>query len=266
MKRLSRCFVPIFLLLLLLSGCMGPRQVNYLQTGRGIPDYTDTVAFTDYILQRGDYLYIKVFSLNTSDMMIFNGDNNQTSYSPTYGDNASSRLYLYLVGEDGSIDYPFVGKVPVVGKNLREVKELVEWLLDEMMTSYSVEVKLANKTFSVIGESSTGRYVLNKEKVTIYEALAMSGDLKLYAKRQKIHVIRQTENGTAVKTFDIRSKSIIDSEFYYIQPNDVIYVPFTNSRSMGVNSVGEALGFTFSVVSLGFLIYSIVTAIKTTLK
>lgn len=257
MNKLHLLYVGI--LLLMLASCMGPRQVNYLQSGRGIPEYSDTVGFSDYRLQRGDYLYIKVFSLNKADMATFNGQDNQISFSQVFGDNAYSRLYLYLVDENGEIDYPFVGKVNVEGMNLRQVKLTMESLLAEMMTLYSVEVRLSNKTFSVIGESRTGRYVMNKEKLTIFEALAMSGDLDLYAKRQDIHVIRQTDKGTEVYKFDIRSESIIDSEYYYIQPNDVIYIPFSDNRFVGANSISGTLSLIFSTVSFGLLIYSLIT-------
>ena len=248
----------VCLLLLMLGSCMTPREVNYLQKGRSIPQYVDTIGFSDYLLQRGDYLYVKVFSMNKTDMETFNGQGNQMNFSQVFGDNANSRLYLYLIEEDGCIDYPFVGRVLVEGKNLRQVKLDMEAMLAEMMTLYSVEVRLANKTFSVIGESRTGRYVMNKEKLTIFEALAMSGDLDYYANRREIHVIRQTDKGTEVYKFDLRSESVIDSEYYYIQPNDVIYIPFSDSRFVGANNFSGTLSLIFSTVSFGLLIYSLI--------
>ena len=111
----------VCLLLLMLGSCMTPREVNYLQKGRSIPQYVDTIGFSDYLLQRGDYLYVKVFSMNKTDMETFNGQGNQMNFSQVFGDNANSRLYLYLIEEDGCIDYPFVGRVLVEGENLRKV-------------------------------------------------------------------------------------------------------------------------------------------------
>ena len=89
----------------------------------------------------------------------------------------------------------------------------------------------------------------------------MSGDLSFYAKRSNIQIIRQTENGTVVKTFDIRTKSIIDSEFYYIQPNDVIYVPFQNAKYVGASNFTNVISLVFTTVSFGMFIYSIVNSI-----
>ena len=87
----------------------------------------------------------------------------------------------------------------------------------------------------------------------------MSGDLDLYAKRQEVHVIRQTDKGTEVYKFDIRSESIIDSEYYYIQPNDVIYIPFSDARFVGANNISGTLSLIFSTLSFGLLIYSLIT-------
>ena len=122
-------------------------------------------------------------------------------------------------------------------------------------------MRLSNRTFSIIGESGAGRYTIPREKLTIFEALAMSGDLSFYAKRSNIQIIRQTENGTVVKTFDIRTKSIIDSEFYYIQPNDVIYVPFQNAKYVGASNFTNVISLVFTTVSFGMFIYSIVNSI-----
>ena len=166
-----------------------------------------------------------------------------------------------MVGEDGCIDYIYVGKIPVLGKTLREVKNIIEDKLKDQLDSYSVEVRLSNRTFSIIGESGAGRYTIPREKLTIFEALAMSGDLSFYAKRSNIQIIRQTENGTVVKTFDIRTKSIIDSEFYYIQPNDVIYVPFQNAKYVGASNFTNVISLVFTTVSFGMFIYSIVNSI-----
>ncbi len=256
--------VHLFLFLLIVcffSSCVMSKRVNYLQDSKNLPQYTDTLSFEDYKLQRGDYLYIRVATFDEETMSMLNGDMNFTSVKTMSSDNPVARLYLYLVGEDKCIDYPYVGKVQVVGKNLREVKDVLEERLGEMVSGISIDVRLANRSFSVIGESRSGRYTISKEKTTIFEALAMSGDLNLYAKRSDVQIIRQTEEGTVVKSFDLRTKTIIDSEFYYIQPNDVIYIPFADAKYWGATHFTNVLSITFTTVSFGLLIYSIVNRI-----
>lgn len=242
----------------LFSSCVMTKKVNYLQTRDNIPEYADTLQFTDYRLQLGDFLYIKVLSLDEEMAEIFNGTQNNNMTSLMASDNATARLYMYLIEEDGCINYPYIGRIEAAGKTQREVKEEIEDKMKNYLQIYSVDVRLANRSFSIIGESGSGRYNIPRQKINIFEALAMSGDLSLYAKRDKIQLIRQTQEGTVVKTFDLRSESIIDSEYYYIQPNDVIYIPFDDAKYWGAKNFSNVLSMTISTVSFGLLIYSIV--------
>lgn len=247
----------------LLSSCVFSKKVNYLQQNKHLPEYSDTLKFEDYKLQRGDYLYVKITSIDPEASEMFNGfTHGYNMYAGNLNsDNSNARLYMYLVDEDDCIDYPYVGKMKVVDKTLRDVKSLLEDALKEMLTGYSVDVRLANRSFSILGEAGSGKYTITREKMTIFEALAMSGDLDMYANRSKIQIIRQTSKGTVVKTFDIRTRSIIDSEFYYIQPNDVIYVPFTDEKVMGADHVTSVISITMTTISFGLFIYSIVNSI-----
>ncbi len=260
MKKTKYIYV-LCLLVLMLSSCVMSKKINYLQEGDNVPVYNDSVSFDDYKLQRGDYIYIRVNAIDQEMADMFNGNINVTNMSYMTPDNSSARLYLYLVEEDNCIDYPYVGRVNVSGKSLREVKLLLEEKLDGMLQGFSVDVRLANRSFSIIGESKTGRYNIPREQLTIYEALAMSGDLSLYANRKEVHLIRQTPEGTKVMKFDLRSKSIIDSEYYFIQPNDVIYIPFDGAKHWGANHFTSVLSMTFATVSFGLFVYSIVNTI-----
>lgn len=243
--------------LTLFSSCVMTKKVNYLQTQNNIPEYADTLKFADYKLQTGDYLYIKVFSLDSETAEIFNGSNGNITQNMS-SDNATSKLYMYAIEDDGCINYPYIGRIEAVNKTQREVKDSIEAKMGDYLQVYSVDVRLANRSFSIIGESGSGRYEIPRQKINIFEALAMSGDLSLYAKRSKIQIIRQTQEGTVVKTFDLRSESIIDSEFYYIQPNDVIYIPFDDIKYWGAKNFTSVLSMAISTVSFGLLIYSIV--------
>ena len=247
-----------FVIIVLFSSCVMSKKINYLQEGSNVPLYNDSVGFDDYLLQRGDYIYIRVNAIDLEMADMFNGNVSITSMTYVTPDNSTARLYLYPVEEDNCIDYPYVGRLEVKGKTLREVKLLLEEKLEGMLTGFSVDVRLANRSFSIIGESGSGRYNIPREQLTIYEALAMSGDLSLYANRKDVHIIRQTSEGTKVMRFDLRSKSIIDSEFYFIQPNDVIYIPFDSAKHWGANHFTSVLSMTFATVSFGLFVYSIV--------
>ena len=145
----------------------------------------------------------------------------------------------------------------------REVKYKLEEELSTLVqeipgySSISVEVNIVNRSFSVIGAQS-GRYMINKEKMTIFEALALAGDLGEFNSRKEIKLVREKDGVTTIKTFDARSKDIVNSEYYYIEPNDIIYIRQIPGYSFGINHVTTVIGVTAATLSFAVFIYSIV--------
>lgn len=256
----------------LMASCVTARKVNYMQEpDKEIPSYADTLSFEDYELRIGDRLYVYVYSLNPEVMKMYNaGGTNQSQMryqmnggmgNSTYG---SYDLYSYLVDGDGNIDFPTIGKIQVLGLTTRDVKHKLEEelgkLLAELPGGYSmvsVEVNIVNRSFSIIGAQS-GRYMITKEKMTIFEALAMAGDLAEFNSRKEIKLVREKNGVTTIKTFDVRSKDIVNSEYYYVEPNDIIYIRQIPGYSFGINHVTTVIGVTAATISFGVFIYSIV--------
>ena len=267
MRKITYLFI-FSLSCIWLSSCVTARKVNYMQDpDRYIPHYADTLSFEDYELRIGDRLYVYVYSLDEKVQQMYNaGGSNaaqmrqQMGHGGMYG---SYDLYTYLVDDEGFIDFPTIGKVHVRGLTTREVKLKLEEELGKLLTeipgfsTVSVEVNIVNRSFSIIGAQS-GRYMINKEKMTIFEALAMAGDLGEFNSRKEIKIVREKEGITTIKTFDARSKEIVNSEFYYIEPNDIIYVRQIPGYSFGINHVSTAIGVTAATISFGVFIYSIV--------
>ena len=254
----------IFMMALALSSCVTARKVNYMQEpDKHIPAYADTLAFEDYELRIGDRLYVYVYSLDETIMKMYNAGGTSASQmrqqmgygGGTYG---SYDLYTYLIDEEGNIDFPTIGKQYVQGKTTREVKKQLEQELGTLLqelpgySTVSVEVNIVNRSFSVIGAQS-GRYTINKEKMTIFEALAMVGDLGEFNSRKEIKLVREKNGVTTIKTFDV-----INSEYYYIEPNDIIYIRQIPGYSFGVNHVTTVIGVTAATISFGVFVYSIV--------
>ena len=253
----------------LMVSCVTSRKVNYMQEpDKHIPTYADTLSFEDYELRIGDRLFVYVYSLNEDIMRMYNsGGSNVSQMRQQMGHGSlysSYDLYTYLVDEDGNIDFPTIGKVFVQGKTTRDVKHLLEEKLSELLNALpggfsmvSVEVNIVNRSFSIVGAQS-GRYMINKEKMTIFEALAMAGDLSEFNSRKEIKLVREKNGVTTIKTFDVRSKDIVNSEYYYIEPNDIIYIRQIPGYSFGINHVSTVIGVTAATISFGVFIYSIV--------
>ena len=251
-----------------LSSCVTARKVNYMQKpDKEIPSYADTLSFEDYELRIGDRLYVHVYSLNEEVMKMYNaGGSNASTMRQQMNQGSmggSYDLYTYLVHEDGNIDFPTIGKVFVQGKTTREVRKELEKRLGTLLqelpgySTISVEVNVVNRSFSIIGAQS-GRYMINKEKMTIFEALAMAGDMKEFNSRKEVKLVRERNGITTIKTFDARTEDLVNSEYYYIEPNDIIYIREMPGYSFGINHVTTVIGVTASTLSFGILIYTIV--------
>lgn len=271
MRKHYLLFLFAFLCSLLLSSCITSKKVNYLQKpSKGfIPSYNDTISYTDYLLRVDDYLYIQVYTLNEDLNLAINGMSGNAQMMISQGTSPTADLYTYLIKPDSCITFPILGKVKVAGKSTREVKTLIEeglshhvkYSREEMVTS-TADVRVVKRYYSVIGAGSAGRYPINKEKINIFEALAQAGDIGLYGDRQKIRIIRETDNGTEIKMFDVRSEDIINSEYYYVEPNDVIYIQTVSSQFFSVTNLPALISTSISTFSMGILIYNTIKSVK----
>lgn len=262
----------ILMLSICLASCVTSKKVNLLQEAgkKGIPSYADTLSYEDYRVRTGDRLYVYVYSIDERVSSMFNASGNGINSSQIRQGNSmngSYDLYTYLVYDDGTIDYPMVGRLKVRGMTTREIKNELEHRLMEYVqeqTDYkllSVEVNIVRRSFSVISDHGSGTFSLTKEKVTIFEALAMAGDIGDFGDRSKVRIVREIEGQTQVKVFDVRSEDIVNSEFYYIEPNDVIYIQRIKGQSFGVNSVTTTISVAATTLAFGGFIYGLVVRI-----
>jgi len=263
-------YIYLALLALALSSCLTSKKVNLLQEpSKDIPAYADTLSFEDYRIRTSDRLYIQVYSVDEKLTKLFNqgggGSNMRQQMMTGQGDlYGTNELYSYLVDDNGNILYPMIGEIPVRGLTTREVKYLLEEKLAGLIKQIgnyslmSVEVQVINRFFSVIGAVQSARVPLVKEKLTIFEALAMAGDIADYGDHSKLRIVREIEGVTTIRTFDVRSKDIINSEFYYVEPNDVIYIQFMPGHTFGINHVTTTIAVVATTISFAGFIYAIV--------
>ena len=266
MKILSKIlFISLFPILL--ASCVTSKKVNLLQepNDKTIPSYADTLNFEDYKIRIGDQLYINVYSIDEKTSKLFNsGGQNSYLMRQQVGAYSSSDLYTYLVLEDGTIDFPLVGNLKVRNLTTHEVKVLLEKELSTFLKNYqdyalvSVDVNIVQRGYSIISERGTGYFQIQKEKLTIFEALAQAGDIGDWSDRSKVRIVREIEGQTKVITFDVRSKDIINSEYYYIEPNDVIYIQKLKGQAFGISNAATTVSIVATTLSFGGFIYAIV--------
>ncbi|MFA6884686.1 MAG: polysaccharide biosynthesis/export family protein [Paludibacteraceae bacterium] len=231
------CF--LLFLLIMVSSCTTNRYTRLLQDNDRLPKYAQE-EMSRYRIQVDDEIKIKVLSLNKDALELFKGTD------------------VYRVYTDGTVDLPYLDSIKIVGMTLQEVKLTLQEHLKAFIVDAEVIVSLSNNYFYMFGEGGNGAIKLYKEKITIYQALAMAGGIKKVGSRKNVYLMRKDENGvTQTKTFDIRPKSIIGSEYYYIQPNDILYIPPSSERFFRMDSFMGILGVVTTSVSLFFLIYGI---------
>lgn len=242
-----------------LTSCITAHQTNYLQAAKNLNhNYKDSISYEDYRLKETDKLFIQVYSTDTKTNALFNGSGNAgMQMLMGSGSGETVDLYTYSVLANGNIQFPVIGEIPVMGKTLRETKKTIEDAIRPLLKINSVDVRMVGRSFSVIGAGKSGRFSFPKEKINIFQALAISGDVGLYTDRSKVKILRQTKSGTQIKIFDIRGEDIINSEFYYLEPDDVIFLQPMNAQFFGVTTFWSAVSTVITTVSFITGVYAI---------
>ena len=230
----------------MLSACYPIKRVGLIQERDALPDYEKGV-YTQYKLQANDEIVLRVVSSDLETVKLFTENRGGTT----------TQSYSYRIYEDGTVDIPFLSKVPVAGLTLNEAEHLMDSLMKEYVPDAFVKIALTTGTFCVIGDAGRGYFPIYKERLTIYQALALCGRINETADFSKVKILRRVNGKTEIKEFDIRTKSIIDSEYYYIYPNDVIYLDVSKRRFWGVSSYAAFIGMVSSTLSLFVSVWNI---------
>ena len=236
-------FSNLFILLLcLLTSCVPLESMLYLQDD---PErIQETVSNEDetYRLHVNDILDIQITSLSPEVNSLFNPSiQGSTAIAQATTLNGGDLFFLtgYSVDDDGNIDIPYVGEVPVAGLTIGEAREKIDKRMATLFNNYHLKVRLGGVRFSTIGEfNKPGKHAVLQNQVTIFEAIATGGDLTQVANRGELQLIRQYPTGAQIHTVNLLSVNIIEQPFYYIQPNDVLYAPPMRQKSWGVGITG----------------------------
>ncbi|PWA04878.1 polysaccharide biosynthesis/export family protein [Flavobacterium psychrotolerans] len=247
----------LFLLIvvgLFLASCVPTKDLVYLQNKDNSEGDTviSQVASKPYRLQANDVVNITIKAIDQKLVAMFG--NSETSVS------AKSEVGLYFDGytvdDHGNIRIPVLGELNVLGYTIDEVRKTVEKkLLEEYFNKEAnifVVVKLAGIRYTVNGEINLpGTKTLYQEKVTILEAIANSGDISITGNRKGVTVIRQFPHGTEMHEIDLTDVKAMQSPYYFIQPNDYIYIKPLKQKTWGTGTTGiQSLSSVIAIISL----------------
>ena len=248
--------VIVLLVPILLDACVAQQRLPYLQ-GK---DYSTRAAVQvdnqrqAYRLQTGDVLSIKVQSVQPALNDMFNVTSGQYIQN---GDPGNLFASGYSVDEAGSITLPTVGRLKVGGLTVEETQLLVQKEVARFMREANVVVKLTSFKLTILGEvRAPGRYFVYNSQATVLEALGMAGDLTEFGSRTNVKLIRQTLKGSEVVLLDLTDPELLRSKYYYLLPNDALYVEPMKARTARGNA--NNLGLVFGGLSTIILLLSFI--------
>lgn len=201
---------------LMIFGCTPVEKLKYTVES---PDSKDKYYNnrSEKTIQPYDYLYIKIYSLDETTASIFDSES-RTGHT-------NVQLVSYEVSDEGYINFPFIGNIYIRDLTIEEAREKLEKELGKYLTNISVRVRYVGNKISVIGEvKNPGNYTFYDEKISVFQALGLAGDIYTYGDKSNVTLIRELDDNIYYYDLDLTSKNIAESEYYYMLPNDILIV------------------------------------------
>ena len=231
----------LFLLLLLTvtgSSCVTNKELIYVQ-----PDKKKDLRKEAFpldrmevnLIQPGDELYIRVTSFDETSNFF-----NLTSRDMYIREDVT--LISYTVNEEGIVHLPYLGRVSLMNKTLDEASDFIEKELQGYLNQPTVTIKFVNKKVTVLGEVlRPGVYDFYDKRINIFQAIGYAGDITRFGNRKMVLVLREENNAVSKTYLDLLDDDIFSSYYYFIKPNDIIYVQPLRKQIWGIREVPYSL-------------------------
>ena len=258
--KLFKLLFAVAAVTMLFSGCKNTEEIAYIKDAQRDSAFTLKGQFSGGI-QANDLLSIYVESETPEATIQFNQETNKIAVmNGAVMNPGNSVVSGYLVNHDGDIIFPVLGKIHVMGLTHNELASLIEKLIikEGHITDPVVTVKLMNFKVCVLGDvARPGQLVVAGERLTIFEALSMVGDLTIYGQRHNVTIIREENGLRTISEVDLSSKSIFDSPYYYLHQNDVVYVEPNMRKKKNAERDPMTLSYISSAVSIVSVLSSV---------
>lgn len=236
----SIIFLFVISIIIALSSCIPQKKIKLIQSKAK----NDTI--NQFVLkhrpkntiQPFDNLYIKVISpdVNTSNM--FNSESMNVQ-------NVNYNMISYAVNDSGYIDFPFVGMVKLKDLTVTDAKDTIQKYLRQFISEASVVIKFVGKSITVVGEvKQQGNFVIYSDNINVFKALSLAGGITDVGDREKVTVIREIDGRATFHYLDLTDKYVMQSDFYYLKPDDVIVIQPLKQKSFGFTSFPYSLVLT----------------------
>ena len=241
------------ILIVLVASCASKKDVYYFQ------DIDSTAAensFKFLNIQPGDILDIQIKALNPESVLVFQ---RQATLGLQQQQVQNRAIDGYLVGEDGSINLPIVGAIDTTNQSTQALAQIIQEALKPYINNPTVNIRLLNFRISVLGEvNNPGTFTVLEERLSLPQALGLAGDLTINGDRNHLLLIRNEAGKKTNQVIDLTKTDFLQSPFYFLKQNDIIYVRPNNARVKSSGLVGNA-GTLVSILSLAVSLFIVIT-------
>lgn len=234
----------LIIVFLIQGSCTSHKKLIYLEN----LDTTTVQQFhpkdkPDYKIQYQDILYININTLNPELNNMLNPGYDRGYY--TYRDESTMYVFGYTVSDSGTVSLPILGDIYVYGLTINEIHDTIKKRASNYLKDATINVKLLSYKFTVIGEvNRPGTYKNYNNQLTVLEAIGMAGDITDYGNRKQVLVVRPAQTGTYTYRINVQDKNLLQSEGYFLLPNDIVIVEPIRSKPFQLNIPTMALVLT----------------------
>jgi polysaccharide biosynthesis/export protein len=258
----------LIVILLLTNSCVVNKKVQYLQKDdvniKSDETLKDSILRTyelsnfEYKLQPEDILSVRFYSLTPEEYDFFSIKSGGSSSYNQFQNGAAGLVNGYLVDETGAIEFPVVGKVIISGLTIFEAQNKILRVAKQYLKEPVIEIRLLNFRFTLLGEvNREGTIGSLNNRITLLEAIGLAGGFTDYADKSNIKIIRQGKGKAGVYYLNLLNENFINSQYYYMNQNDVIIVPPLKQRPYQIY-FGKNLALVISSISLLLIVLNLV--------
>jgi polysaccharide export outer membrane protein len=236
----------IFLFAILLSSCISNKDLDIFSSKEAATFETNSYVKK---LKVGDLLSVKIHSSTPAQYDLFN------QQAVTTTQNFNPYLEGYILNDSGYVELPIIGDVYLLDKTYLEAETIVKGLLEVHLQDPFVKINVLNFEINVLGEvNNPGKFIVQKSKNNILDAISLAGGFNMDANRKKIKIIRLNNDKSKVMYFDLSNPSIAKNPNFFLESNDIIFVLPVKKRFLVINNLSSAISVVLSTISLYLLI------------
>lgn len=243
----------LFIMIGSVSSCIDTREATYFNNAKDT-SFVSLNTYSDWRIQKHDILNISISSLNQEASEIFNVPN-----GPRMGnaENAEKRQAGYMVDNDGAIQLPLIGSVVAAGLTKKQLQENITKNLrdNKLLVDPIVSIRQSNFEVTVIGEVGRPTVIsVPNENISLLKALGLAGDITPYGKKNNVLLIREDNGKKEIVRINLNESTFISSKYYYLKPNDVIYVESNKNRLASVGRGRQIMPAILSGISVAVIV------------